>query len=1028
MHTAPPLDNQAITWCGETLLQGVQLEQGGRVHEAVALYSQVAERIGRPDRSARLWAMAHLNLGCAHQSLSEADSTHAETAVAAYMEAIAVPGGLEQEAVASTCESLAYLLLTHWPQQTLALVVDWARQVERDPDNTAHLVQLMAALRAMIDPERSTIPWACVTMALGNSLRSSNDAMSNSHARAIALYREALAQLSPEAPPNLQAALHGELGYTLSIALSGERGANIEAAIAACEAACEIFLREHEMAEYATAMASLSNSYLQRVQGERADNIERAIRAAHEAVRIRAEQRDPAHDDLLPGLADAYIARIQGDRADNIEHALALLLPLRDTTRCREDVAFRRRLHGILGTAYLARGKGNRSDNLEEALRATLQTAELTAPGGRDWIVVRLNLSAAYLQRELGTPVDNLRNAIAALDSARAALSRDTMPLDWADCTTNLGTAHFMLAQHSAAPAQERALGVGYYHQALAIRTLAEFPAHHRFIQRNVGLFHFLQGEWALAWQAYQATMQAGELLLDDAYTEAGRVAEVRDDINHFNEASYCLLQLGRPDEALALLDRGKTRLLVNTLELGEAALDRLLPEQDAALKQRRRTIRTLEATLQQNSGVGSAGQQLAIAEALRSERLALRQMVQAAHAVPAAAPSPQAILDRLAALPQPGGALIVPLVTGAGGAVFVLPGGTTSVEARHVVWLDQSAAAALLGMDAALPSHEAIEALCTGLWQHLMRPVVDRLHELGIGPGAPLLLLPQGRLAGLPLHAAWRPQGGHMRSVIDDYPVTYAPSGYVMARCNARARDARRVRGTLLAVVDPTGDLAFARHEGEAIGAHFAPADRSILAGPAATVQGVLDAVHEQGFLHFSCHNHTDRDDPMRSALVLADGRLDIAGIRKHLDLGGVRLVTLSACDTALTDREQSSDEFRGLATEFLLAGAPAVLSTLWPVADLSAMLLMDRFYYLLLQEGQPIATALQGAQRWLKALTAAQVARRMAEEEERLFDEGGARLAAVSRQFSHFHAMPPAAHPFAQPYHAAAFVVSGA
>lgn len=61
-------------------------------------------------------------------------------------------------------------------------------------------------------------------------------------------------------------------------------------------------------------------------------------------------------------------------------------------------------------------------------------------------------------------------------------------------------------------------------------------------------------------------------------------------------------------------------------------------------------------------------------------------------------------------------------------------------------------------------------------------------------------------------------------------------------------------------------------------------------------------------------------------------------------------RLVTLSACETGITDIRQSPDEFLGLQAGLLQAGAPTVVSTLWPVDDLSTMLLMERFYQNLL------------------------------------------------------------------------------
>jgi CHAT domain-containing protein len=63
-------------------------------------------------------------------------------------------------------------------------------------------------------------------------------------------------------------------------------------------------------------------------------------------------------------------------------------------------------------------------------------------------------------------------------------------------------------------------------------------------------------------------------------------------------------------------------------------------------------------------------------------------------------------------------------------------------------------------------------------------------------------------------------------------------------------------------------------------------------------------------------------------------------------LDLEQCRLVTLSACETGLIDFKNTSDEYIGLPSGFLLAGSSSVVSSLWNVDDLSTSLLMIKFY----------------------------------------------------------------------------------
>lgn len=152
-----------------------------------------------------------------------------------------------------------------------------------------------------------------------------------------------------------------------------------------------------------------------------------------------------------------------------------------------------------------------------------------------------------------------------------------------------------------------------------------------------------------------------------------------------------------------------------------------------------------------------------------------------------------------------------------------------------------------------------------------------------------------------------------------------------------------------------------------------------------------------------------------MQSGLLLAKSqRLTLSEIITTLDLNASRLVTLSACETGLTDVSQSPDEYLGLPAGLLQAGAPTVVSSLWAVGDLSTTLLTQRFYRNLLgQDGaEPMspASALRAAQRWLRNATT-----------EQLRQYGGDLAAALETAAS-------SETPFSHPFHWAAFTVAGA
>jgi CHAT domain-containing protein len=86
-----------------------------------------------------------------------------------------------------------------------------------------------------------------------------------------------------------------------------------------------------------------------------------------------------------------------------------------------------------------------------------------------------------------------------------------------------------------------------------------------------------------------------------------------------------------------------------------------------------------------------------------------------------------------------------------------------------------------------------------------------------------------------------------------------------------------------------------------------------------------------------------------------------------------GLRLLALSACQTAVSNLRAAYQEVRSLAAGMLQAGARAVLASLWPVDDRATYLLMIRFMqeWLPVMEEEEPARALVRAQTWLRTVT---------------------------------------------------------
>jgi CHAT domain-containing protein len=405
--------------------------------------------------------------------------------------------------------------------------------------------------------------------------------------------------------------------------------------------------------------------------------------------------------------------------------------------------------------------------------------------------------------------------------------------------------------------------------------------------------------------------------------------------------------------------------------------------------------------------------------------------------------------LPDLLRLIPPGGALVAPLVTSQGGAVFVLPAETDNVTESHVVWLDDLTEQVLLELllqGSADTSEwggwlgayfnrdskperwlETIETTGRSLWKLLLGPVHKRLLKLGLREGDPVILMPQGGIGLLPLHAAWRQVGTGKRYFLDDYTVSYAPSGYALQISRRRIEEPRRQQCSLLAIVNPTADLTFAPLEGEAVAALFAPEARQVLVEKEACSAAVVAQSPKQSYLHFSCHGFYNWEDAMSSGLILAGGTaLTLSEIIAELDLSANRLVTLSACETGLTDISQSADEYLGLPAGFLQAGTPAVLSTLWAVDDRSTTLLMEHFYRLHLLDNLRPATALRQAQRWLRDTTNAEKAAYF--ETFLPESDGGTASNIADALYKSVILAQPSARDFAHPFYWAAFTYTGA
>ncbi len=830
---------------------------------------------------------------------------------------------------------------------------------------------------------------------------------------AIACLERALDHLDAEADADRWARTRRNLGMAYRDVESQQRVLCLDKAIAHSRAALSVWTRETNAYRWAQVQHNLGTIHYLYPAGDALDNLNQA-QAHYEAalaVHTRADHPDDwALTQAALGMCLIRRRSISGDAADldaaigHIRNALSWW------TGDGDDGSDKGRNYcaeawNALGAALVERAGGGR--DLEDAVdaleRARAGYAELGMDERRR--SVEMNLASAWSKLSDRDPSafprarDNARRAM-------AATSRDTDPYSWAIFQRNYAA----LLANSGSPA-DRGEARACLEAALEVFTREHFAAEHARTLGFLGHLRFPERDWDGALAAYAAAIAATEDVLGAAYTESGEGYQIAETSLYFMRAAYCLVELGRADEALVMLDRGKGRALALDLSVNVMLRNATRGAAGEALAAAARRHAELEARMREPPTRSGRPDDAELGRALKASKAELGRLI----ADSGVSVASDLDLDGILAAIPAGGAMVALLVTSAGSVAFVLPAGTTAVGADslvrvpfatadlHGMLIASSAGPGLLQRYVAIKTaasdaaadraqqryDEQLERCCAAIWRELLAPVAARLAELGVPRDAPLCLLPQGGLGMLPLHAACdetvAADDPRRWPLLERYSVSYAPSAYALVHAR-RARERRGVgdarRRTLVAAINPTLDLDFAEIEGALVAALFtrlAGADSATtLRGLEATEAAVRPLLNRSAYLHFACHGSFDFRDAGGSALHLAGGdALELAELMgPDFDFAAARLVTLSACETGMTEFQRSPDEYVGLPATFLRAGAPAVLSTLWEVDDIASAILVSEFYRHHLGDGLLPAAALRAAQRWLRGAASDEIA----------------------------------------------------
>ncbi len=255
-----------------------------------------------------------------------------------------------------------------------------------------------------------------------------------------------------------------------------------------------------------------------------------------------------------------------------------------------------------------------------------------------------------------------------------------------------------------------------------------------------------------------------------------------------------------------------------------------------------------------------------------------------------------------------------------------------------------------------------------TEQWRDTSRLLGDVLLA-GIPIGGHLVIVPDGPLSGIPFEVVTVPGSKSLLMEVSD--ICYLPSAQFLARRELPGRMRFPWQRELVALGDPPVNRSDGFSQGwqrlQASGdeihsiARILPGRSQVHLGLDAQKRYIEDGrVENVPVLHLSTHALVDPENPDRSRILLASDYL-LQGEVYGMDLKGVDLVTVSACDTA-RGKTVRGEGVQAFSRAFLAAGAGSTVTSLWRAPDGPTAELMKQFYYFL-SKGQNKSEALRSA-----------------------------------------------------------------
>ncbi|TRU39685.1 MAG: CHAT domain-containing protein [Microcystis aeruginosa Ma_MB_S_20031200_S102] len=610
-------------------------------------------------------------------------------------------------------------------------------------------------------------------------------------------------------------------------------------------------------------------------------------------------------------------------------------------------------------------------------------------------------------------PVANLERAIAAYTEATTIRRQPGLERDLATTLNNLGIAYRTQAELGQEPVANLERAIINYREALVIVTPEVSAADCLKIGSNLGNLGFRQGWWNIALEGYSVAVEAVEQSRAWATSEALRQEIVRESIGVYENLIQAAVNQGDLSLALRTVERSRSKRLADLIAVGDLYADGRVPPEIQAWYQQVKDSRQIQSQLRQNpldqpgfpqkpqpAPIGNTRASFA-PEQLHAAEAAERQAWDALYRFDAITaqlqqPQPQPQLDELTALlPSPQTALLSFYTTATHTHIFVLrrpsQDGGEGVNCHTIPnppesandlqnWLIDNWVIPYIAINQAETAqsreqrrHEWHQAMATRLQELATRLQFDTLIQQHLQGITELILIPHLFLHQIPFDLLPTAQG---QLLGDRFRLQFVPSTKILGLCRERSQPSPHTLGI---VENTTEDLPYTPLECEWVAQTWNVPRQRRLQGRTVTPDSYQQLLKQVQALLSSHHATSRPDDPLNSHLLLAEEqKVTLRDLLSPLwRFPELLEVFLSCCETGLsfaTSRDQEGnlrrellDEPLSLGTGFLLAGARAVISSHWAVADL-ATALFSREYHRARRAGEERLTALHQARQALR------------------------------------------------------------